>query len=584
MQSEHGSAGVKPADAVGRGREPGQDEIAALAALFEQRRFAEMEHTARGLTSRFPDHGISWKALCMGLQFQGRQAEALVPLQRAASLLPHDVDVSYNLGEVLLSSGRAAEAQAHLRRTLSMNARHVPALFSMGRALAESGQPLEAEGYYRAALAIDPSIAEGHNNLGVLLLDQQRAQEAETCFRQALAVRPGFAEAHGNLGLALKELGRLPEAVAAFETAIALKPDFVHAHFTLSTLSNLSSLRNGQHYLEALEALQAQAPNMPLQTRLRYWFALGKWREDAARYDASFDAYREGNRLKHGQTPIDEAAEEAMTDRIVEVFSRDYLEQAPLAPPPGRPPVLIVGMPRSGTTLLEQILASCPGVVGVGEVTDLHEAVKAAMPNGDFSRYPTAIPSMDGQALGAIAERYMRALRQRAPQAERMVDKLLSNFLFIGLLHRILPGVKVIHAMRHPMDTCFSNYACVFDQSNLNFAYDLGTLGRCFRRYARLMRHWHAVLPAGSILDVRYEDVVADTEGQARRVLDFLGIPWDGNCLDFHRNERKVKTVSAAQVRRPVYRSSLSRWKRYEPHLDELRAALGDELGYWADA
>ncbi|HEX8957272.1 MAG TPA: sulfotransferase, partial [Burkholderiaceae bacterium] len=397
---------------------------------------------------------------------------------------------------------------------------------------------------------------------------------------QALAVRAGFAEAHGNLGLALKEQGRLPEAVAAFETAIALKPDFVHAHFTLSTLSNL---REGWNYLEPLEALQAQAPGMPLETRVRYWFALGKWREDAGQYDASFAAYREGNRLKHGQTPIDEAGEEAMTNRIIEVFSRDYLKQPPLAPP-GRPPILIVGMPRSGTTLLEQILASCPGVVGVGEVTDLHESVKAAMPGGDFSRYPAAIPAMDGQALGAIAGRYMHALRQRAPQGERVVDKLLSNFLFIGLLHRILPGVKVIHAMRHPMDTCFSNYACLFDQSNLNFAYDLGTLGRCFRRYARLMRHWHAVLPAGGILDVRYEDVVADTEGQARRVLDFLGMPWDENCLDFHRNERKVKTVSAAQVRRPVYRSSLSRWKRYEPHLEELRAALGDELGYWDEA
>jgi hypothetical protein len=217
----------------------------------------------------------------------------------------------------------------------------------------------------------------------------------------------------------------------------------------------------------------------------------------------------------------------------------------------------------------------------VGEVVDLHEAVKAAMPGGDFGHFPVVIPGMDERALQTIAGKYMHALHQRASQAERVVDKLLSNFLFIGLLHRILPGVKVIHAMRHPMDTCFSSYACLFDQSNLNFAYDLGTLGRCFRRYARLMRHWHAVLPAGSILDVRYEDVVADTEGQARRVLDFLGMPWDESCLDFHRNERKVKTVSAAQVRRPIYRSSLSRWKRYESHLGELRAALGDELDHW---
>jgi len=581
MANKHTYAERMPAGAPFMGgREPSQSEIAALVAMFEQRRYADMEQTARFLTARFPDHGISWKALCMGLQFQGRQAEALMPLQRAASLLPHDIDICYNLGEVLLSSGRTAEAQTHFRRTLALNARHIPALFSMGRALAESAQPLEAEGYYRSALALDPSIAEGHNNLGVLLLDQQRATEAEACFRQALAAKPDFAEAHGNLGLALKELGRLPEAVAAFETAIALRPDFIHAHFTLSTLANLPSLRDGQNYLAPLEILQQQAPGMPVPTRVRYWFALGKWREDAGQYDASFAAYREGNRVQHGQIPIDEAAEDALTDRIIATFSRDYLAQAPLPAAPGRPPILIVGMPRSGTTLLEQILASCPGVIGVGEVVDLHEAVRAAMPGGDFANYPAAIPGMGDSALQAIAGNYLHSLQQRAPQAERVVDKLLSNFLFIGLLRRILPGVKIIHAMRHPMDTCFSSFACLFDQSNLNFAYDLGTLGRCFRRYARLMRHWHEVLP-GTILDVRYEDVVADTKGQARRVLDFLGMPWDENCLDFHRNERKVKTVSAAQVRRPIYRSSLSRWRRYEAHLGELREALGDELDSW---
>ncbi len=557
---------------------PAQADIVSLVALFEQGRHAEMETRARTLIMRHPEHGIGWKALCMALQFQGRLAEAVAPLQRAALLLPYDVDICYNLGEVLLSTGRPAEAQAHLRRALALNPRHVPAHFSLGRALADCAQPAGAEACYRTALALDPTIAEGHNNLGVLLLDQQRFTDAETCFRQALSTKPAFAEAHGNLGLALKEQGRLADAVAAFEVAIALKPDFIHAHFSLSTLT---TLREGQDYLERLEVLQHQAPGLALPTRVRYWFALGKWREDVGQYDASFAAYREGNRLQHGQIPIDEAGEEALTDRIIATFSREYLARPPLAAAAGQPPILIVGMPRSGTTLLEQILASCPGVVGVGEVTDLHEIVKAAMPDGDFANYPAAISGMDDAALSALAARYRQALHARAPQAERVVDKLLSNFLFIGLLHRILPGVKIIHAMRHPMDTCFSNYACLFDQSNLNFAYDLGTLGRCYRRYARLMRHWHAVLPAGTILDVRYEDVVADTEGQARRVLDYLGLPWDGNCLAFHRNERKVKTVSAAQVRRPIYRTSLSRWKRYERHLGELRAALGDELDYW---
>ncbi len=458
---------------LARRGEPAQAEIATLASLFEERRYADMERQARALTVRYPDHGVSWKALCMGLQCQGRQAEALVPLQRAAQLLPYDLDICYNLGEVLLSVGRPAEAQTNLRRALALNPRHVPAHFSLGRALADCAQPAEAEVCYRAALALDPAIAEGHNNLGVLLLDQQRLAEAEACFRQALSHKPDFAEAHGNLGLALKEQGRLAEAVAALEIAVALKPDFIHAHFNLSTLTNL---REGQDYLERLELLQPQAPNLPVPMRVRYWFTLGKWREDAGRHADAFAAYREGNRLQHEQLPLDEDRQEALTERIIATFSCDYLARPALPAPPGQAPILIVGMPRSGTTLLEQVLASYPGVVGVGEVTDLHEVVKSAMPGRDFWRYPDAVADMGDAALSAIAARYLERLHKRAPQARHVVDKLLSNFLFIGLLHRILPGVKIIHAMRHPMDTCFSNYACLFDQSNLNFAYDLGTL------------------------------------------------------------------------------------------------------------
>jgi len=274
-------------------------QVALLVSLFEQGRYAEMEAAARAAVERHPEHGISWKALCMALQFQGRGMEALEPLHRAAFLLPYDLDICFNLGEVLLSMGRPAEAQTHLRRALELNPRHVPAQFSLGRALSDCARHEEAEIAYRTALALDPAVPEGHNNLGVLLLDRQRFDEAEAAFRQALSLKPAFAEAHGNLGLALKEQGKLTDAVVELGMAIALKPEFVQAHFTLSTLANL---REGQDYLERLEALQEQAPRMPLPTRVRYWFALGKWREDAGRYDASFAAYHEGNRLQHGQS------------------------------------------------------------------------------------------------------------------------------------------------------------------------------------------------------------------------------------------------------------------------------------------
>jgi hypothetical protein len=315
---------------------------------------------------------------------------------------------------------------------------------------------------------------------------------------------------------------------------------------------------------------------MPVRDRVHLFFALGKAREDVADFDAAFAAYAEANRLQFELTPYDEAAAEAMYAELVRTFGHDRFSYPPAdLSASGKVPVFIVGMPRSGTTLIEQILSSSPGVFGVGEVDIFGGLVRrmvGAEPGlgvADWARDATP------EQLAALGNAYLDQLWRLAPAARFIVDKTLDNFWLLGPIRLALPNARIIHAMRDPMDSCFSSYAKLFT-GNLQFTYDLGTLGRHYVRYMKLMRHWQNVLPAGSLLDLRYEDMVADSEGQARRLLAFLGLPWNPGCLEFHKKERPVRTASLAQVRKPIYATSVARWRNFAPHLKPLLDIVAD--------
>jgi tetratricopeptide (TPR) repeat protein len=513
--------------------EPTAQEIDVLVALFTQRRYAEAESIALGLIKRFPRHGFAWKALGTVRKRQGRKDEAIAALRKAAELMPEDAETHNNLGNALREQGRTSEA----------------------------------EELYRHALLLRPTYVEAHYNLGYVLKDQKRVEEAETQYRRALELNPDYAPAHNNLGNVLKDQGRLAEACASYEAAIALKPNFIESHYGLSSLK---TYRASDPHLGMLDALLAEIGAMPVEARIRYWFTLGKVREDLGLHDASFSAYQEANQLQHALLPFDEAADEAAHVRVMEFFSKEFFKQRSRPLDAGKVPIFIVGMPRSGTSLLEQILSSYPGVFGAGELTDISEVVMAAVPDEDFTRFPNAMRDFSANDFKQLGERYSERVARLAPGATYITDKMPANYFYVGMIYLMFPNAKIIHAMREPMDSCFSCYSRLFNMKNLAYSYDLGTLGRSYARYIKLMRHWHAVLPAGTIFDLRYEDMVADTEGQARRLLEYIGLPWNEQCLAFHENKRRVKTASAAQVRKPIYKTSLARWKHYENHLGEL--------------
>ena len=526
------------------------------------------ESYRRALTIQ-PDFVDAQGMLGHALQALDRHDEAEACWLQVLAVRPHDASAHNSLGVVYRGQGRMTEAEASYRQALAIHPGYAEAHNNLGNALRDQHRLDEAEASYRQALAINDAMAGVHFNLGNILRDQQRQTDAEHSYRRALELEPNHITALNNLGLCLKRQGRVEEARECFENAIAIKPDFLQSHCNLAPFKTYAA---DDAHLRLFESQQHQLPALPMAGRINYWFALGKMREDVGRYDDAFAAYTEGNRLQHAQLPHDEAREAARAQQLQTTFSAAFFAARPPLPPAGRVPIFIVGMPRSGTTLIEQILATYPGIHGAGELVDLPEVVYSIESKSDAvaGSYPERAAALSAEDFRELGEAYIERVWQLAPEAEHIVDKMPANFLHVGMIHLMLPQAKIIHAMRDPLDSCFSCYSRLFVGNNLDFTYSLETVGRYYVRYMELMRHWHRVLPDHALLDVRYEDMVADTEGQARRLLDYLGLPWNERCLDFHQNRRVVKTASIAQVRKPIYRSSVARWKHFEKHLGPL--------------
>lgn len=530
---------------------------------------AEAEAVLRQIVDSTPDHHAAWHMLGL-IAFEVGKLPLSIELIVHAVRLNDAVPLYHrNLGELYRRLGRWDEAVAAGKRATGLAPNDLEAHYNLGLALTDMSEWDAAIRAYRRALELNPNHGLSWNNLGAALEKQGDLAGAEAAYARAVALNPAHHEAQNNLGAIYSLQGRLEDACRCFEALIKANPDFIEPHFNLSSLK---TYRADDPHLLSLERNFARAGDMPAPARIRYWFALGKAREDAGRYDAAFAAYAEGNRLQHERLPCDEARADEMLARLIAVFDRGFFAARRGVPGGDKAPIFIVGMPRSGTTLLEQILASHPAVHGAGELPDLNQVILDA-PARAGRRFPDFAPDLPPDDFRRLGEAYAERVWRLAPAARHITDKMPANFFYIGMIRLMLPQAKIIHAMRDPMDSCFSNYARLFNDT-MEFAYDLGTLGRYYARYIKLMRHWHAVLPAASILDLRYEDLVADPEGQTRRLLDYLGLPWDDNCLAFHRNQRHVKTASVAQVRQPIYKTSVARWRRFEADLQPLLAIV----------
>jgi tetratricopeptide (TPR) repeat protein len=399
--------------------------------------------------------------------------------------------------------------------------------------------------------------------LGAALRMQGHAADAEASCQAVLAIEPASAAALSLLGELHADHGQFSEAEELFKKAIAVDPDFAFAYFSIAT--NRKMTREDRAWLKGTEALLARS--LPLRHEISLRYALGKYFDDVKQYDEAFGSYRQANELtrRYGSR-YDRAGLAERVDRVIKDFDAAQIRQFQSGGNPSERPVFIVGMPRSGTTLTEQILASHPAVFGAGELSFWQTAATAYE--------ATELNGGDGAKLiPGMARDFLERLTALSGDALRVVDKMPLNFMSVGLIAAALPQARIIHLRRHPIDTCLSIYFQYF--SHLHpYANDLDNLAHYYGEYVRITDHWRAVLPAGTLLEVPYEALIADQEGWTRRMLEFIGLPWDAKCLDFHQTERVVITLSKWQVRQKIHAASAGRWRNYEKFLGPLRGLV----------
>ncbi|MFQ5764642.1 MAG: sulfotransferase [Rhodospirillales bacterium] len=504
----------------------------------------------------------------------GDPAAACEAFQRLLELEAPRPGVLRDLAKAFTDLGRIDDAIAALRQALGLSPDDPDTVAQLGSALGAADDLEEAEATIRRAIALAPGRAGFHCNLGSALERQGRFEEAETAYAEALSLDPDHVPSLRNLGALCRDLGRFEDAEEPFRRVLALRPE---EPVSLLDLTVMKTFTKDDPDLDRLQAF-LEAPELAESDRQVVHFRLAKALDDLGEYDAAFDHLQKANAIKLAslEDGIDPAVD--LLTRTAEVFGHDLLTQPPGDGFASDLPVFIVGMPRSGTTLVEQIVASHPDVHGAGETSHL-EKLAGGMRSADDAgaRYPELGAGMGPRDLLHIGETYVERLSAYSPDVRRITDKMPSNFRYLGLIRLALPKAKVIHCTRDPVATCFSCYQQGF-AGKLDFTYDLTHLGRYYRAYHDLMDHWRRVLGEW-VLDVAYEDVVREPEGQIRRMLAFCGLPWNDACLSFHETKRPVRTASQAQVRKPIYATAVDHWRHYERHLGPLFEALGPLAG-----
>lgn len=539
-------------------------------------------------------------ALGVRLALEGRLAPAINRLQQATELDPTVASVHHDLGLALIRAGRLDEAIQALGRAIRLDPNLTSAHLHLATTFEHLARESDAQASYEAVVRLDPTQHHIHACLGKIHIATGRTARAEASFRTAAVVaaeagspragiyeahaeviggrsakakdllraviadHPANGEAHVALGQILAEAGQSQDAAAHFERGIALDPGMVAAWYQFATSTKFTAGHGD--YVARMEASLQRSDLTPPQRRSVH-FALGKAYDDLGDYAAAIRHLDEANQLRGVQRRMDQELLARQTSHVIATTPPGFLDRRPDLGASDPTPILIVGMPRSGTTLVEQILSCHPDVAAGGELSFWRERNRSGL------QVFGADTNADDAAR--LANAYLSVLRSISPDAARVTDKMPFNFAHLGVIRQLFPRATIVHCRRNPIDTCLSNYATNF-QIAYDFAADRGSLVAFYRQYQRLMAHWRDVLPPDRFIEVDYEALVADPEPLSRALVATCGLDWNDACLAPHKNQRMVGTASLWQVRQPIYQTSVERWRRYEPWLGELRELLND--------
>ena len=533
-------------------------------------------------------------ALAGALRDSGDLDQALGAYQRALEMRPDLAELHNRLGNLQMQIGHPGEAERCYRRAIELAPDQAAVYGNLGNALRDLGRLGEAVTCFRRALELQPTLPEVYNNLGNALMDLTQLTEAESSYRQALVLKPDYATAFIGLSMTLRKMGRPDEAEASCRRAVQLAPDNAEAlTFMAEFPADRGDFADAERLFRQAISIDPELPvawagiprfrkmgsadadwlaaarhligkDLPVRHEISLRFSVGKYYDDVQDYEQAFANYRRANDLvRQYGLKYDRQRLSQLVDRKIELYDSMWLgrERSGVITP--QLPVFVIGMPRSGTTLIEQILASHPAGFGAGELA-YWNATAAAYESSAIKS------STSSGAISTYGEGYLELLQRLAPDAVRVVDKMPANFMNLGLMHAALPEARIIHVRRHPIDTCLSIYFQNFSTA-LPYANDLEDLAHYYAEYLRMFAHWRAVLPADRLLDIQYEALIDEPEVWSRRLVEFIGLPWDPRCLEFYTIGRSVTTASSWQVRQKINKSSVDRWRNYEQHLGPLR-------------
>lgn len=480
----------------------------------------------------------------------------------------HHPEALLLLAEIGIQLKIYGEAEFLLETLLELHPQHHAAGVELLKLLAKMGKFHHAKSLADKLLMQQPQSTHLLSAKASAMVGLGEIQEAIPIYKQLLEQDAGQPGLQLLLGHALKASGELDNAINAYKKAYLSRPDFGDAYWSLA------NTKTYQFSEQEVTNMQEHVANkdVSIEDRIHLHFALGKAFEDSKDYDQAFYHYQQGNDDKQQQTRYDPVVFEQQVDEQITHCNADLFQRFPSAGIKQADPIFIVGLPRAGSTLLEQILASHSQVDGTMELHNI--LALASKLRGQKNQYPEILSRLETDYFARFGEQFLNDTQIYRAGSPFFIDKMPNNFLHIGLIKLILPNAKIIDARRHPMACCFSGFKQLFGEGQ-EFTYGLENIGRYYKAYVKLMAHWDRVLP-GFVLRVQHEDVIEDLEGQVRRLLDFCGLPFEQSCLDFHKTERAIKTPSSEQVRQPIYRSGMEQWKHFEPYLSPLKTVLGE--------
>lgn len=514
-----------------------------------------------------PDHAHAHHLLGIIMLQQQSFKKAIEHLKRATAAMPDDAGMLTHLGTALSYAGKLDAAMDSFKEALKIDPKLIDVYNNLAALSMRRNDPANAIAYYQQALAINDRVAAVHANLANAFLSIAKVDNAIAQYRRALSIRPRFPEAEYGLAQALRDNGEMAEAVVHYKTAVDQNRSHVSAMTSLAFVSD--SLEDDMRS-RINNTYKRAAPDSDERKLLS--FALGKHEEKLGNFERAAELFLEGNAIHRATLDFSPEKSAKQVNRVSEVFNQDLFSTRPGFGVSSEAPIFIVGMPRSGTTLVEQILASHPEVTGGGELSQFPETAFPMMLELHSHGFPDAANLLQPDHVTKIAQNYLGTLDEAITGTSRFTDKLPGNFLMVGLIKLVFPNARIVHCTRDARDTCLSMFKIFFPSGGHHFSYDLGELIDYHCNYDALMQHWKSLF-GDEIIEANYETIVTDPEASIRTLLDQCGLDFDQRCIDFHATKRVVRTASAVQVRKPIYTSSIGMWKNYAPYLPGLEDA-----------